>query len=59
MTGQELVKIREELGYSQASLSERLGVTRVTLRKYERAAEVPPYIELALIGLHSLRRLVT
>lgn len=54
MNGAQLVAMRQELGLSQAALAERLGITRTTLRKYERSEEIPPYIELALIGLHSI-----
>lgn len=60
MNGEALVKMREELGLSQAALAERLGISRMTMRKYERSTDsLPSYIELAIIGIYSLRRKLT
>lgn len=42
VAGPSLASRRERVGITQAALAQRLGVHRITLRQWERAAEVDP-----------------
>lgn len=60
MTGNNLKNWREQRGLSQAVLAKKLGVSSITLSRWEREAQaIPPFLELALktIGRkHSLKK---
>lgn len=54
MTGNEIRKARQELGFTQVELAERLGVTSNTVARWERdeiTPESPQMLRLALRGL--------
>ncbi len=49
MTPKDLKKWRREHGYTQTELGELLGVTLVTVNRWENEArEIPSFLELAL-----------
>ncbi len=52
MTPSSLRKWRIDRGLTQKGLSDLLGVDRMTIYRWEKAMrEIPPFLELALIGL--------
>jgi transcriptional regulator with XRE-family HTH domain len=52
MTGQELREWRKKLGLSQAALARHLGVTRVTVTRWEIGLRpVPSFLGLAMRAL--------
>ena len=49
MTPEQLVAFREDLGFTQQELADRLRVDRVTIARWETGARsIPPYLDLAL-----------
>lgn len=49
MTSEQLVAFREEFGFTQQELADRLRVDRVTIARWETGARsIPPYLDLAL-----------
>ena len=52
MTGRQLQRIRERLGWSQARLAEALGVHPMTVSKWERG--VQPISEMAALAIRFL-----
>lgn len=49
MTPEELIEWRERNGFTGKQLAEALGVSNVTVSRWEnRAREIPPYLHLAL-----------
>lgn len=49
MTAAELIAARKALRLSQAALAARLGISRVTVARWEtNARPIPPYLDLAM-----------
>lgn len=49
MEGRDLKVARAKLGISQRELAERLGLTQVTIARYEKAvSEIPKVVEIAV-----------
>ena len=49
MKPNELLKWRTRHGYTQAELGKLLGVTKITVYRWEKAMrEIPPFLHLAL-----------
>jgi len=48
MTPEALRSARKTLGLTQAQLAEALGLTRISITRYEAGRAIPLYIELAV-----------
>jgi transcriptional regulator with XRE-family HTH domain len=49
VTADELKRKRERLGLTQAELAKRLGITKITILRYENGqTEIPRVVELAM-----------
>jgi len=52
MTAQELREARQSLGFTQQQLADHLGVSRVTVARWETGAwPVPPMVAIAMKGM--------
>lgn len=57
MTPEQLVAFREDLGFTQQELADRLRVDRVTIARWETGARsIPPYLDLALETVRRRKR---
>lgn len=54
ITGERLVKIRRERGWSQERLAEQLGLSRRAIIEWEKNDAVPRWFEVWLIGEDAL-----
>lgn len=48
MSGDELRRRRERLNLTQEALGKRLGVTKMSIFRYERSKRIPKVVELAI-----------
>jgi repressor LexA len=57
MKPEDLKRRREALGLTQEQLARELGVTMITVSRYERGvSEIPTYIKLAVEALETRRK---